>query len=91
MHNDQIKQIHKKFDSFGWEVITIDGHDLKKIVATLDKLRNDNGKPKVIIADTLKGKYFTEIIEGKLNWHGKALGDKTDEVVNHLKSLIKST
>lgn len=45
----------------------------------------------MIVADTEKGKYFTEVIEGKLNWHGKALGYKTEEVVNNLKSLMKST
>jgi transketolase len=74
MHGDQIKAIHKKFEAFGFETITIDGHNIDNIVNALNKFRNTNGKPKVIVANTEKGKYFSEEIEGKLNWHGKALG-----------------
>jgi transketolase len=59
MHNADVKAIQKKFDAFGWEAVVVNGHDLKSIVNVLDKFRNDNGKPKVIVADTLKGKYFT--------------------------------
>ena len=59
MHNADVKTIQKKFQAFGWEAVVVDGHNLKKIVQTLNKFRNTNGKPKVIVADTLKGKYFT--------------------------------
>ena len=76
MHNSDVKAIQKKFDAFGWEAVIVNGHDLNSIVKVLDRFRNTNGKPKVIVADTLKGKYFTEKIEGQENWHGKALGDQ---------------
>lgn len=74
MHGNDVKTIAQKFEAFGWETIVIDGHNYSQIVSTLDKLREENGKPKVIVADTFKGKYFPKI-ENELNWHGKALGD----------------
>ena len=44
--------------------------------------------PTCIIARTFKGKNFPDI-ENLLNWHGKALGDKTDAIVQHLQGLIQ--
>jgi transketolase len=41
-------------------------------------------KPTCILAKTFKGHDYPDI-ENLMNWHGKALGDKTDAVVAHLK------
>lgn len=56
-----MKAIAGKFEAFGWETLVINGHDFTEIIPTLDKFRLKNGKPKVIVADTLKGKYFPKI------------------------------
>jgi len=45
-----------KFAAFGWHVERIDGHDLALIETTFRKLDKITDKPKVIIADTIKGK-----------------------------------
>lgn len=45
-----------KFAAFGWHVERIDGHDIPLIAATLDRLADITDRPKVIIADTIKGK-----------------------------------
>jgi len=45
--------------------------------------------PTCIIAKTFKGRDFPDI-ENLLNWHGKALGDKTDAIISHLEGLIKN-
>jgi transketolase len=45
-----------KFAAFGWHVSRCDGHDIAAFAATLDALRSITDKPKVIIADTVKGK-----------------------------------
>ncbi len=45
--------------------------------------------PTCIIARTFKGKNFPDI-ENLLNWHGKALGDKTDAIIQHLQGLISN-
>ena len=47
------------------------------------------GMPTCIIARTFKGKNFPDI-ENLLNWHGKALGDKTDAIIQHLQGLISN-
>ena len=46
----------EKWKAFGWFVAETDGHDLKKIIAVLDKVDKIKGQPKIIIAHTVKGK-----------------------------------
>lgn len=48
--------IEAKFKAFGWEVARIDGNDINSILETFAHLRSVTTKPKVIIADTVKGK-----------------------------------
>jgi transketolase len=45
-----------KFRVFGWKVARCDGHDLSALAATLRRLRRTTDQPKVLIADTVKGK-----------------------------------
>jgi transketolase len=61
----------KRFESFGWKAIIVDGHNVNEILASL-KLKID--RPKVILALTLKGKGFS-FVENKDGWHGKALDE----------------
>lgn len=49
--------LHARFSAFGWECSEVDGHDVGAVQAELMKMKNDrNGKPKVLIARTLKGR-----------------------------------
>ncbi len=48
--------LETKFKAYGWEVARHDGHDLAKFKATLDHFRTITDQPKVLIADTIKGK-----------------------------------
>ena len=66
-----IEPVDKKFESFGWQVFRIDGHDIGKIIDTLAAAKNVKGKPVVIVADTIKGKGVS-FMENKPEWHGKA-------------------
>jgi len=66
-----IEPIVDKYKAFGWNVINIDGHNMKQIVNTLTKARTDrNGKPTVVIAATVKGKGVS-FMENVAGWHGK--------------------
>lgn len=49
-------ELEKKFAAFGWHVERIDGHHLTQISSTLKKLKQITDQPKIIIADTLKGR-----------------------------------
>ena len=62
--------LHKKYLSFGWDVLRCDGHNLKNIYENIIKLRNKkNNKPKILILDTTAGKGLKSI-EGKVEAHG---------------------
>ena len=66
-----VDPLTKKFDSFGWHVIEIDGHDLKQVLDALNQAKTIKGKPTVIIAHTIKGKGVS-FMENNVDFHGKA-------------------
>lgn len=66
-----IYPIDKKFESFGFEVINIDGHEMEQIIRAFEKARTIKGKPTAIIAKTTKGKGVS-FMENKSGWHGIA-------------------
>lgn len=60
-----------KWRAFGWRVSEVDGHDLEKIIATLEEAKAVKGQPSVIIAHTVKGKGVS-FMERNLDFHGRA-------------------
>ena len=66
--------IGRKFEAFGWNVLHVDGHDLRAIDDAIDQAKSVQGLPTVIIAKTEKGKGVS-FMEGKNTWHGKAIED----------------
>ena len=61
-----------KFAAFGWDVRTVDGHDMDAVVEVLSAAKADHsGKPHVIIAETIKGKGVS-FMENLASWHGSA-------------------
>ena len=48
--------LSSKFDDHGWHCQTINGHDMKQILTSIENARNEQTRPSVIIADTVKGK-----------------------------------
>ncbi|NLL30686.1 MAG: transketolase [Clostridiales bacterium] len=63
--------IDKKFEAFGWNVLTIDGHNYEEIIDAIEKARNCKGKPTMIICKTIKGKGVS-FMENEAAWHGNA-------------------
>ena len=72
------KPVDKKFEAFGWHVITINGHDYDAIEAALREAKTVD-KPVAIIAETTKGKGVS-YMENAVNWHGAAPNDELYEV-----------
>ena len=60
-----------KFAAFGWNVISIDGHDIEAIIKALAEAKTVKGKPTMIVANTVKGKGVS-FMEGNYTWHGNA-------------------
>ncbi len=80
----------KRFSGFGFHTIVIDGHNVEEIIKAFEEARNIKDRPTAIIAKTLKGKFFVNDIEDKMNWHGKPITPKSQSVKDHLKSLMKN-
>ncbi|XP_037953076.1 transketolase-like protein 2 [Teleopsis dalmanni] len=76
-----------RLKAFGFNAKVVDGHNLKELNEAFNEASNTNDKPTAIIAKTFKGKYFMEIEDAE-NWHGKPLGSKAEEIIQHLQSLI---
>lgn len=66
-----IEPIEDKFIAFGWNVFTIDGHNMQEIVRAFDQAEKVKEKPTMIVANTVKGK-GVKIFEGKVQYHGVA-------------------
>ena len=63
-----------KFTSFGWDVCETDGHDVETFKKSV-LAENHTGKPRLIIAHTVKGKGVS-VMENNPNWHFKLPGRK---------------
>jgi len=79
-----VEPLEEKYRSFGWDVVSINGHDMEQVVAALETERTGSGKPFVIIADTVKGK-GVKFMEDVAGWHGKA--PKAEELTKALEEL----
>lgn len=68
--------IMAKFLSFGWNVIEIDGHNMKEILEALDRVDEVKGVPSVIVANTVKGKGIS-FAENVVGYHNGQLTEET--------------
>ena len=78
--------IDKKFESFGFNVLVIDGHNFEEIFDAFEKAKQTKGKPTAIIAKTTKGKGVS-FMENQAGWHGKA--PKEEEYKIAMEELSK--
>lgn len=75
-----IEPVAEKFQAFGWNVIpNVYGHDIEALRRALDEARSVQGKPTIIIAQTVKGKGVS-YMENKVNWHGVAPSPEEAEI-----------
>jgi transketolase len=68
-----IGDLREKFSSFGWHAVEINGHDVTEIYMALNE--DTGGKPKAIVAKTIKGKGFSFSEENNA-WHHAVLTKK---------------
>ncbi len=80
-----IEPIEDKYKSFGWNVITIDGHDIEQIADAFEQAKAAKGMPTVIVADTIKGKGVS-FMEDQAGWHGVA--PKKEQFEQAIKELL---
>ena len=70
--------LYSKWESFGFNVIPCDGHNIDMLIDSFEKARQTKEKPSIIIARTVKGK-GVPFMENKAEWHGKAPNDEQYE------------
>ncbi|MCK4589873.1 MAG: transketolase [Nanoarchaeota archaeon] len=79
-----LEPLKQKYQSFGWKVFEINGHNFNQIISTVNQAKKIKGKPKIIIAHVIPGKGVS-FMEGKHQWHGKA--PQGEEVTQALEEL----
>lgn len=71
-YDDSSGPLERHFAAFGWQALTIDGHDFSAIAEAFERAGRE-GKPTAIIADTIKGKGVS-FMEGVTKWHHSVPG-----------------
>ena len=66
-----VASVEDKFKAFGWNVLTIDGHNFQEILDAVEKAKECKGKPTMIVANTVKGK-GVDFMENVCGFHGVA-------------------
>jgi len=69
-----LEPLSDKWIAFGWEVIQCNGHSIEELIDSFEKAKEIKGKPKVIIANTIKGKGIS-FAEDVCSYHGIAPKD----------------
>lgn len=72
-----IEDLGKKMESFNWNPIFCDGHDVKSLLEAFASRKK--GNPNIIIADTVKGKGVS-FIENQREWHHNVLTEEQYDI-----------
>jgi transketolase len=82
-----IGDVRAKFESFGWDAIEIDGHDMGQIVEALERSRTLD-RPAAIVAQTRKGRGVSAM-ENRFGFHGKPpTPEQADEALTELMARL---
>ncbi len=74
----------KRYESYGWNVVEIDGHNFSEIISAVEKAKEYQNQPTVIITNTIFGKGVS-FMENNPDWHAKALNK--EECVKAMEEL----
>ena len=82
-----VASVEDKFKAFGWNVLTIDGHNFQEILDAVEKAKECKGKPTMIVANTVKGK-GVDFMENVCGFHGVApTEDETKKAIEQLEKV----
>ena len=70
----ELEPFDKKWEAFGWNVLSADGHDIHSLLAAFAEAKRSAGRPSVLIARTVKGKGIG-FMENSYLWHSGSLTD----------------
>jgi transketolase len=92
-----LEPIREKYESFGWHVLEVDGHNIKEIIDACNEAKAIYEKPTLIICHTIPGK-GVDFMEYRYEWHGTPpdasdisgapkKGDQAKEALRQLRTL----
>lgn len=82
-----LEPLKEKYESFGWKVLEVDGHNISEIIKALHKSKSVFVKPVVIIADTIPGK-GVDFMQWEYKWHGQTPDSRqAAEALKQLRAL----
>jgi len=67
-----LEPLKEKWESFGWQVLEVDGHNIESVISACELARAETDKPTAIIAHTILGKGVS-FMENNSEWHGKTI------------------
>ena len=82
-----LESLSAKWAAFGWDACEVDGHDLRALIAAMDRPVRDGDRPIAIVAHTVKGKGVS-FMEDDNNWHYRI--PKAEEVATAALELNRS-
>jgi len=84
----ELEPFADKWNSFGWNVLEVDGHNHEQIVKALEGI-GENEEPTCIIAHTIKGKGVS-FMEKTVLWHYRTpKGEEFEKALEELEAKIK--
>lgn len=69
-----MSNMKSKWESFGWFVEEVDGHDIEALIQSFTRAKDDCSRPQLIIAKTVKGKGIS-FMENSVDWHCRSMDD----------------
>lgn len=80
----------RKFEAFGFHVISIDAHDFTELEKAFEEAKTVKGKPTAIIARSVKGKGVS-YMENEVKWHGSAPNDELyEQAIREITEVMKN-
>jgi len=82
-----LEDLRGKWESFGWHVLEIDGHNIESVIDATSQARAITNRPTVIISHTIPGK-GVDFMEYNYKWHGiPPNAEQAKEALDDLRTL----
>src|SRR5690606_24614213 len=83
-----LEPLEEKWSAFGWNVISVDGHDIEALIKVFSSAPTIVEKPTLVMANTIKGKGVS-FAENSPGWHHQVPSDEQlEQALGELDSLI---
>ncbi|MDR1438743.1 MAG: transketolase [Clostridiales bacterium] len=87
-HVMALGSLESKWGAFGWQVFSCDGHDMASILGAFERMQAEAGRPKLLIARTVKGRGVS-YMENAAKWHhGVPAAEQYEQAISELDAAM---